>query len=74
RAPSGPKTLQFAQDATIADTHATVQFFNGSLMLTELGGSSGTTVNGQTVAGRCPLKPGDRIGVGQHMIEIEGGG
>ncbi len=73
RAPSGPKTIQLTEDRDIADTHATVQFFNGSLVLTDLGGPSGTTVNGQRVSGRYPLKAGDRIGVGQYTIAIEVG-
>jgi len=41
-----------------------------SLLLQDLGSTNGTQLNGRPLAGPAPLKAGDRIGVGRHVLKV----
>jgi len=40
------------------------------LTLEDLGSTNGTALNGRTLTGTSPLKTGDRIGIGHHVLKL----
>jgi hypothetical protein len=64
-----------ACDVTLADLgvsrrHAHLRFRDGRWILQDLESTNGTTVNGVRV-GRCELRPGDVIGVGETRLLVD---
>jgi hypothetical protein len=55
-------------DENVSRSHAEVRPRGGSWILTDLGSTNGTTLNGRPVNGPEVLKPGDEISLGGHRI------
>ncbi|MEO6858063.1 MAG: DUF3662 and FHA domain-containing protein [Solirubrobacteraceae bacterium] len=58
-------------DPNISRTHAEVRARGGSWVLTDLGSTNGTRLNGRRVEGSEVLKPGDKIELGTSQITFE---
>jgi len=61
-------TFSFPDNTNISRNHAKIEFKDGAFMLTDLGSSNGTTVNGQPIAGETALNNGDFITIGNSVI------
>jgi hypothetical protein len=61
-------TFSFPDNTNISRNHARIEFKDGAFMLTDLGSSNGTTVNGQAIAGETALNDGDFITIGNSVI------
>jgi hypothetical protein len=59
------------QDSFVSHSHAAVLRQGPRTLLEDLGSRNGTSVNGQTVLGRRPLRHGDVIGFGRVEIRYE---
>jgi hypothetical protein len=57
-------------DQTVSRRHARLQFRDGVWIVNDLASKNGVTVNGRKV-GRCQLRPGDRLGLGLQLLEID---
>ena len=55
-------------DENVSRTHAEVRPRGGSWVLSDLGSTNGTTLNGRAVTGPEVLKAGDEIGLGLHTV------
>jgi pSer/pThr/pTyr-binding forkhead associated (FHA) protein len=51
--------------------HAEVKLVDGTLTIDDLGSLNGTMVNGERVRGQRRLEPGDVIGIGTELIQVE---
>jgi pSer/pThr/pTyr-binding forkhead associated (FHA) protein len=60
--------VSFPDNSNITRHHAQIQFKGGKFVLTDLGSSNGTTVNGQQVADETALQDGDFITLGNSVI------
>jgi hypothetical protein len=60
------------QDRGASRRHAQIRLHDGAYVLTDLGSTNGTRLNGQTVQSR-PLADGDRITIGATTIEFRRG-
>jgi Protein of unknown function (DUF3662)/FHA domain len=58
-------------DPNVSRTHAEVRARGGSWVLTDLGSTNGTRLNGRRVEGSEVLKPGDKIELGTSQITFE---
>lgn len=54
-------TVSFATDSNVSRYHAEIEWRDGDFWLIDLGGSNGTTLNGETVKGDKRLNDGDKI-------------
>ena len=66
----GAETHTKLRDPTISRHHCRVETADGRILLTDLGSSSGTHVNGERVDQRL-LFPGDTIRIGETQLRIE---
>jgi pSer/pThr/pTyr-binding forkhead associated (FHA) protein len=57
-------------DRTVSRRHARLLFRDGAWIVNDLASKNGVTVNG-TKVGRCQLRPGDRLGLGLQLLEID---
>jgi pSer/pThr/pTyr-binding forkhead associated (FHA) protein len=57
-------------DPGVSRRHAHLRFRDGRWILQDLESTNGTTVNGVRV-GRCELRPGDVIGVGDTRLLVD---
>ena len=57
-------------DPEVSRVHAVVRQNGPDLEIEDQGSSNGTRVNGRPVAGRMPLRPGDRIELGQSPARL----
>jgi hypothetical protein len=57
-------------DPTVSRHHARLRFRDGHWILFDLDSTNGTTVNRDPV-GRCELRPGDRVGIGEYELLID---
>ena len=57
-------------DETVSRQHARLVFRDGGWTVQDLASKNGVTVNGVRV-GRCQLKPGDRLGLGLQLVDID---
>lgn len=55
----------------VSREHAQAFFQSGVVFVQDLGSSNGTRVNGQTLTGQVPLRPGDTIEIGQSTFRLE---
>jgi len=55
---------------SVSRRHARLLFRDGTWMIEDLASLNGTNVNGVTV-GRCQLRPGDHVWLGDQRIEID---
>jgi pSer/pThr/pTyr-binding forkhead associated (FHA) protein len=61
-------TVSFPDNSNISRHHAEIAFKDGEFVLTDLGSSNGTTINGQKVEGETALNDGDFITLGNSVI------
>lgn len=57
-------------DPSVSRRHARAVFRDGSWMLQDLGSTNGTAVN-EVRIGRCELRPGDLVGLGEARLRID---
>jgi hypothetical protein len=57
-------------DQTVSRRHARLLFRDGSWIVSDLSSKNGVWVNG-TKVGRCQLRPGDRLGLGLELLDID---
>lgn len=60
-------------DGRLSRQHARIDLAPGGLTITDLGSANGTRLNGQRISGTQPLRPGDRVQLGETTIVVEGG-
>jgi hypothetical protein len=65
RDPEGELVFQGEACQCVSWNHACIELTTGGAFLSDLGSSNGTFVNDQRLAGRVPLRTGDRIRMGQ---------
>jgi pSer/pThr/pTyr-binding forkhead associated (FHA) protein len=61
-------TVSFPDNPNVSRNHAEIRFDGGEFVLTDLGSSNGTTVNGQPIEGESVLNDGDFITLGNSVI------
>ena len=57
-------------DASVSRRHAQLRFRDGRWILQDLDSTNGTLVNGVRV-GRCELRPGDAVEVGEMRLRVD---
>jgi hypothetical protein len=57
-------------DPTVSRLHARLLCRDGAWIVNDLASRNGVTVNGTNV-GRCQLRPGDRLGLGLQLLDID---
>jgi FHA domain len=57
-------------DETVSRRHAQLTFRDGGWILRDLDSTNGTRLNGQSV-GRCRLHPGDQLGLGRQLLQVD---
>lgn len=60
--------IAFPQDSNVSRYHAEIEYRPNEYVLTDLGSSNGTTVNGNKVNGEMVLRPGDEIVLGGSSV------
>ncbi|MST32840.1 FHA domain-containing protein [Acidimicrobiaceae bacterium USS-CC1] len=58
------------EDTFVSQVHARVFRRDGMVWVEDLGSTNGTYVNDSRVDGAAPLRPGDRLHVGQTVLEL----
>ncbi len=61
-------TVSFPDNTNISRNHAEIAFKDGKFVVTDLGSSNGTTINGQKIEGETDLNDGDFITLGNSII------
>lgn len=54
----------------VSQVHSRVFVRDGSLFVEDLGSTNGTWVNGSRAVGQMPARPGDRVQVGNVVMEV----
>jgi hypothetical protein len=54
----------------VSQVHARIFMRDGSVFVEDLGSTNGTWVNGSRAVGQMPARPGDRIQVGNVVMEV----
>jgi FHA domain len=57
-------------DETVSRRHAQLTFRDGGWIVQDLDSTNGTRLNGQPV-GRCRLRPGDQLGLGDQLLRVD---
>ncbi len=57
-------------DETVSRRHALLNFRDGGWIVRDLSSTNGTRLNGQYV-GRCQLRPGDELGLGNQRLRVD---
>ncbi|MFD0269060.1 DUF1707 and FHA domain-containing protein [Streptomyces sp. NPDC127106] len=60
-------------DETVSRVHAELGMRDGMWVLTDLGSSNGTTVNGRRVTGSIVVRDGDQVGFGRMSFRLSSG-
>jgi pSer/pThr/pTyr-binding forkhead associated (FHA) protein len=60
-------------DGSVSKRHAKVSFAEGHFYLEDLGSANGTFVNGERVAGKVRVRPGDLLRLGTVILRFESG-
>lgn len=68
----GSENSIVVQDGQAAQIHATLWVVPGSVFIRDEGSASGTFVNGTRISAPTPLRPGDRIQIGQTVLTLKG--
>ncbi len=61
-------------DPSVSRRHAELTPADGQWMLRDLDSTNGTRLNGEPVRERSPIAPGDRIRLGDTLLEVRDGG
>ena len=61
----------FIPDQWLSRMHAEILKDRGGLVIKDLGSKNGTLVNGSRIQGPTPLKKGDQIKLGDHMVTVQ---
>ncbi len=61
-------TVSFPDNTNMSRNHAEIEYKDGKYVVTDLGSSNGTTINGQQIEGETPLNNGDFITIGNSVI------
>ncbi|HWJ03326.1 MAG TPA: DUF3662 and FHA domain-containing protein [Verrucomicrobiae bacterium] len=59
----------YLEDIKVSRRHATLAFRDGEYFLDDLGSTNGTFVNGRRI-GRTKIIPGDRVSIGNSVMEL----
>ena len=54
----------------VSQVHSRVFIRDGSVFVEDLGSTNGTWVNGARAVGQMPARPGDRIQIGNVILEL----
>jgi hypothetical protein len=65
-----PQASAVLSDATVSSEHARVRRIGGAWVISDLGSTNGTHVNGRRVDGNVPLHPGDVLTLGNIRLEV----
>jgi hypothetical protein len=65
-----PEADVVLQDPYASDFHVRLAFQGGEVRLHDLGSTNGTLVNGERVAAPLSLRRGDRVQIGQTIMEM----
>jgi pSer/pThr/pTyr-binding forkhead associated (FHA) protein len=57
-------------DESVSRRHARLTFRDGGWIVQDLDSTNGTRLNGQFV-GRCRLRPGDQLGLGERQLRVD---
>lgn len=63
----------FIPDQWLSRMHAEILLDRGGLVIADLGSKNGTLVNGMRIQGPTPLRKGDQIKLGDHMVTVQWG-
>lgn len=67
---SGDCGVSLGHDTTVSSVHARFFRQNGKLFVEDLGSTNGTFVNRRQTKKAVPVKKGDRVQVGQTVLEL----
>ena len=67
RAPDSAVTLL---DGEVSRHHARIRVTAEGIEVEDLGSTNGTQVNGEAVRGTLPMKAGDRLAIGGHVLKL----
>jgi hypothetical protein len=67
----GGCTVPLAFDTFVSQVHARVSERDGSLWIEDVGSTNGTYVNGERIAAPTKIGKGDRVQVGETVLEAE---
>lgn len=56
----------------VSSNHARIDFDDGGYLITDLGSTNGTFVNGKRIS-KATLKPNDWVSVGKHILTYKHG-
>ncbi|HEX4492858.1 MAG TPA: FHA domain-containing protein [Acidimicrobiia bacterium] len=62
--------VSLPDDTYVSNVHARVNERNGEVLLEDLGSTNGTLVDGSTITAPRTLRKGDRIQIGQTVLEV----
>jgi diguanylate cyclase (GGDEF)-like protein len=57
-------------DGEVSRHHARILVAEGRVKVEDLGSTNGTQVNGESIQSPCLLRPGDRLGIGGHVLKL----
>ena len=60
------------QDTEVSRQHCLIAMEDGAVLVTDLGSTNGTFVNGERIAAPAVLRSGDRLTVGTHVLLCSG--
>jgi hypothetical protein len=63
--------ISLPEDAFVSNVHARVFERDGDVLVEDLGSTNGTLVNGAPLVGAFQLRKGDRIQVGETVLEAQ---
>lgn len=63
--------VALADDSFVSQLHARVYFRGDGFWVEDLGSTNGTLLNGRRVVGSMPLRRGDRLQLGQTVLEVQ---
>lgn len=58
-------------EPSVSRRHARIQFIENKLIIMDVGSKTGTRVNGKLIDKPTPLKDGDRVQLGEVLLEVE---
>lgn len=58
------------EDPSISQRHCAIRLWEETLIVMDMGSTNGTKVNGQKINKVCALKPGDKVHIGNIILEI----